>query len=100
MILAYFLLSNNLFVHHLHTMKMTFFIVISNWHVKGSKFGRKIYKFGVKSFKKLYSTEFMELVFSKSDVGRCDIMSKSKLIRINKTVDESVSLLISIPNHG
>ena len=42
------------------------FEVISNLHVKGSKFGGKFLKFGKKSFKKLNSTEFMELVFSKS----------------------------------
>ena len=35
-------------------------------HVQESKFGRKINKFGGKSFKKLNSTEFMEFVFTKS----------------------------------
>ena len=40
--------------------------VISNLQVQESKFGGKIYKFGGKSFKKLNSAEFMELVFSKS----------------------------------
>ena len=45
---------------------------IYNLHVHGSKSGGKIYKFGGKSFKKLNSTEFMEFVFSKSEV-----MSKS-----------------------
>ena len=40
--------------------------VISNLHVLESKFGGKIYKFGGKSFKKLNSSEFMELFFSKS----------------------------------
>ena len=33
--------------------------VISNLHVQEYKFGRKIYKFGKKSFKKLNSAEFM-----------------------------------------
>ena len=33
--------------------------VISNLHVQESKFGRKIYKFGEKSFKKLNSAEFI-----------------------------------------
>ena len=39
---------------------------ISIFHVQGSKFGKKNYKFGRKSKKKLNSTEFMEFVFSKS----------------------------------
>ena len=40
--------------------------IISNLHVRESKFGGKINKFGGKSLKKLNSAEFMELVFSKS----------------------------------
>ena len=35
----------------------------SNLHVQESKFGKKNYMFGGKSFKKLNSTEFMEFVF-------------------------------------
>ena len=40
--------------------------VVSNLHIQESKFGGKINKFGGKSFKKLNSAEFMELIFSKS----------------------------------
>ena len=41
---------------------------ISNLHVQGPKFGGKIYKFCGKFKKKLNSTEFMEFVFSKSEL--------------------------------
>ena len=41
--------------------------VISSLQVQESIFCKKIYKFGGKSFKKLNSVEFMELVFSKSE---------------------------------
>ena len=39
--------------------------VISNLYVLGAKFGGEKDKFSGKSFKKLNSAEFMELVFSK-----------------------------------
>ena len=42
------------------------FKVISNLHVEGSKFGRKNYKFGEKSLKKLNSMEFMDFFSFKS----------------------------------
>ena len=45
---------------------------ISNLHVQGSKLGGKINKFDRKSFKKLNSTEFtelMEFVFSRSAIN-------------------------------
>ena len=54
------------------------FEVISNLHVQGSKFGRKFDKFGGKPFKKLNSAEFMELVFSKSGVGRWTFPNKCR----------------------
>ena len=42
------------------------FEVFSILHIQESKFGRNMYKFGEKSFKKLNSAEFMEFVFSMS----------------------------------
>ena len=42
--------------------------VISNFHIQGVKFGGKKNKFGRKSFKKLNFAEFMEFIFSKSDI--------------------------------
>ena len=38
--------------------------VTSNLHLQGAKFGGKRDKFGGKSFKRLNSAEFIELVFS------------------------------------
>ena len=42
--------------------------VISNFHIQGVKIGGKKNKFGRKSFKKLNFAEFMEFIFSKSDI--------------------------------
>ena len=42
------------------------YILDSNLHFKGAKFGGKLDKFGRKSSKKLNSADFMEFVFSKS----------------------------------
>ena len=44
------------------------FEVISNLHVQGSKLGRKFVKFGGIKKEEKNSTEFMEFVFSKSDM--------------------------------
>ena len=53
-------------LHRLQTMKMTFKKLFLICTFKDPKFGGKMYKFGVKSKRKLNSKEFMEFVFSKS----------------------------------
>ena len=45
-----------------------FEVFFSNLHIQGSKFGRKIYKFGGKSKKKVELHKFMEFVFSRSSM--------------------------------
>ena len=62
MILPYYLLSNYIFCIT-YRLGIWHFEVISNLHVQRSKFGRNINKFGIKSIKKLNSTEFMEFFF-------------------------------------
>ena len=44
------------------------FEVISNFHIQEFKFDGKIYKFGGQSKKRLISAEFMEFIFSMSDL--------------------------------
>ena len=72
-----FLLTGATWYYHAIYIVLTYFAslpvyeddileVISNLHVKESKFGGKICKFGKKTFKKLNSAEFMEFVFSMS----------------------------------
>ena len=61
------------------------FEFISNFHIQGSKFGKKFDKFGRKSFKEIYSAMFMEFVFSKSGV-------RPKIQGFYVSLDELVSL--------
>ena len=62
---------------------MKFFKVIFDFSDPGYKIGGKMNQFGGKSFKKIYSVEFKDFVFSKSAThdrwGRVNLLSKFQL---------------------